>query len=665
MLQKLHLMSAVERRSARVSTRSFWTDLKWYLDLESQPLDSGAGTISWQIPMGDGTLLTDARWEVLLEQCRQFVWSLLTDVRTGRTFDAANVARSVVQQLTKLLTWMSLTGYESFAQIDSEASWEFYDWMVKRRILSKEGMVKGGALQYDLQILATLYKQREALLEAGVETSYDAPYDGLSVEKVAGRSANSEDGWISPLPDEVANALLSASTNWLDAHMDDVLRLIDVHIYGEVPASKKLAQTELQPKDFDVFKNEAWARNLGVAPASRDLRTLMNLAEGACVINIQGTSGIRISEVALLDAGINTLTGLPNCVKLEPSRTGLNELLYIESQVTKIHEGAPMRWVLGMRPAGSKYLPPAVQAITQLHHLYRHWRDGEGTSRLLVVPLGKCTVSREASASLITRAVITSHQRLFAAMCGGLDKLPDFISTSSGKIDIRLYKTGEALTTHQWRKTFALFVLRANPKLLPALSQHFKHMSLAMTEQGYIGNDPELLESVDSVRQQRTVQFILTQAHGHAPIAGGMAELVRTHRSRLKEIYGDKTGTEAEELVKAWVVESDLRIFFTEYGNCFIGLSPSQARCHKLGNTNFWLSMQPNYAHRSPQVCGSCKCYAVDGEHIGYWRARYEKNKALVTLTSKGKHGEHRVALERVRQSLSILQSLGAIEELA
>lgn len=180
-----------------------------------------------------------------------------------------------------------------------------------------------------------------------------------------------------------------------------------------------------------------------------------------------------------------------------------------------------------------------------------------------------------------------------------------------------------------------------------------------MTEEGYIGNDPELLDSINSVRRERTVRFLLEQASDNTVIAGGMADLVREHREKLREIVGDSVDAAAYVKMEAWVTEGDLRIWFADHGKCFMSLTPGESRCHTMGQTSPWLKGEPNYAQRNPTVCSGCKCFAVDHEHIEFWQARHQKNASILKAAGKEHIKEFTVARERMRQSASILRTLG------
>ena len=675
-LARLHLLPQHERLGAAVSSRSFWDDHQWHLDHEKPGVPLSNGTMNWAIDMGDATTLIEPKWVTLLEDCKLLAWSLMTDARSGRAFDVTTIAGNFRQQLGKLLRWMTANSYSSFCQIDAEASWEFYDHTVAWVRAAKEGELDHMRMLMELQILKTIYRQSTSLEDVGVRGIPEPPYDGESTSSLAKGIANAAVGWIKPLPDEIALSVLAQCTRWMGSPVEDVIRLRDIHLNTKrsTKVGQRFIEGALASFKFSTIEGDSkpWRDKLGTAVDFSDstgavrtslvsaLRGMMGHASAACIGLIQGTTGMRISEIAALRTGIDVTTGLPRHVKVERSKTGLNELFFLESQVTKIHEGRPMRWVLGMRPAGTTYLPPAIDALLALERLYEPWRKDSDLPWLLISPPGTSSLSRIGkNAKPETRNGILKHMKSFVAQYGGLQGLPDVLKTRSGSTDIRRYKTGEGFRTHQWRKTFALYILRTDSRMLPALAQHFKHMSLAMTEQGYIGNDPELLDSIESVRRQRTVQFLLNQAMGGTPIAGGMADMVREHQAKLAAIVAGSEGQVAYNRMEAWVVETDLRIWYAEHGKCFISLAPNAARCHSLGKTDPWLKLAPNYAHQNASTCNGCKCFAVDGEHVEFWRDRYQSNSDLLKSVPKDRHGEYRVALERVRQSASVLRAIG------
>lgn len=333
-----------------VSSRSYWRDSVWRFDVEKIGHRDTIGTFKWAIDMGDGSTLIDPQWASLLEDCRALVYSLVNDRRLGRPLDPHTVTTVLRLRLSKLLAWMVEYGYTHFGQLDSEASWEFFEHVLAAHRKVKSDQVTPLSLQNDLHILYTIHRQGTALADAGANVIPESPYDGESTGRIAERAATAADGWIQPMPDEVALAMLRACFDWMGQPMDDVLALVDLHQRTRPSTGTKVSgrplQTALDGFTFSVLPDasEPWRRPLGERPqgstkrsphSPRELRALVMHAAGACATLIQGATGMRISELVALRGGRNAETGLPNCVKTRLSKTGLNELFIVQSQVTK------------------------------------------------------------------------------------------------------------------------------------------------------------------------------------------------------------------------------------------------------------------------------------------------------------------------------------------
>src|SRR3546814_5068236 len=102
---------------------------------------------------------------------------------------------------------------------------------------------------------------------------------------------------------------------------------------------------------------------------------------------------------------------------------------------------------------------------------------------------------------------------------------------------------------------------------------------------GYLGNDPSLLEVMNGVRVQQTAQFFYEMARGERRVTGRMAKLVDEFRAEFARILGAAEGMAGIATVQPWVLNEDIRIWFSRHGKCFIGLGPTKARCHELGGT--------------------------------------------------------------------------------
>src|SRR5690606_7579821 len=87
---------------------------------------------------------------------------------------------------------------------------------------------------------------------------------------------------------------------------------------------------------------------------------------------------------------------------------------------------------------------------------------------------------------------------------------------------------------HQWRVSFAQFVFRANPKLTPALRDHYKHINEMYTDVGYIGNVASQLEDLEGERIQATAQLLLGISTGKIIGAGTIAKQAKAYAEHLR-----------------------------------------------------------------------------------------------------------------------------------
>ncbi len=216
-------------------------------------------------------------------------------------------------------------------------------------------------------------------------------------------------------------------------------------------------------------------------------------------------------------------------------------------------------------PVGSDWTPPPVRAVDVLQRLFEPWREmaeDEDVQASLIVSFGSGQGMPTAASSV--RKIITEKllqgQKTFLRQWVDLSGLR---SRNARGEDLARYRDsqGTCITTHQWRKTYALYLFRVSNRLLPAISQQFKHLSLAMTERAYIGNDIALLRDIDAAHVQHTVNFWAQLAPDQkVRLAGRMGSLVEKKRPEIAKIVAGLEGEMAIEALKSWVLRHDLRI---------------------------------------------------------------------------------------------------------
>ncbi|WP_098734640.1 hypothetical protein [Azospirillum palustre] len=582
-----------------------------------------------------------------------------------------------------LCAWMVETHRHSFSDLDGDASEEFVEYLGSQRAPeggdeSDEGQMLYYKALRPLKVWVHLWNQADALRDAGIPAPPEAPLSGQSARRRALQITGDPNyAGFQPLPDEVALPIMEAAQRFIGVPAEDLLRLRNAcrteHArcvrVGLLPlAARKMVNRVAKEFEFSVIPGdrESWF----VMPKQREGRDfgylfvvnrLLSDLRAAGVIVLQSHTGMRINEICGILGGTNDDTGLPACISSRRSKTGLNELFYVNGTLAKtVETPVAEEWLLGSRPVGSASVPPPVRAISVLERLCAPLRDANVTTLIVGAANGggSFTLGAEGDGMLPSVPALRRTQRDFVEKHVDLSGLPDanqWQENLAGYRDSR----GTCLKTHQWRSTFASYVVGVDRRMTAAVAQHFRHLSLAMTEQGYIRNRPELREELDAARAQKTAKFFWSAARGDAPTTGEFSYVVDEHRGEVEAVTEGKSVREAIGALATWCTENDLRLWFSAPGKCFIEHSPPDALCHKVAGTSRWTNHEPNYAASDPNTCASCKCFAVDGEHVEFWRNRYVENqKAWKWAVASGCERDFRVAKARADQSAAILQRL-------
>jgi hypothetical protein len=381
--------------------------------------------------------------------------------------------------------------------------------------------------------------------------------------------------------------------------------------------------------------------------ALAELRGLFNDLRDACVVSFQGLLGLRISEVCGIQArDFPKCAEWPTCITLDRSITGLNELFHLHGRVYKQRdEYEEVKWLAGSRPAGSDYIPPPVKAVAALWRLMRPWREMSGQTTL-IVGLGGSGAGFPWTGRTVTRVV--------SEKLGGTQK-----SWVEANVDLPALYSGWQLRTHQWRKSFAMNMVRSDARLLPAVRDHFKHMSIAMTERGYLGRDIEMLGLLDDEASYAAAQSMFEAVNGR-PASGKAMESIERNAASILELIGDE-GTDGEKIYRLAVrlKEDDVRVWSSDWGKCLF--RAEVARCHYQALGSFNLNArQPHYGQRRPGVCCDCANLLIFSDDVEFWQARLKSGIAVWEANrAAGEYAAAKVAEDRVRTSALILERLG------
>ncbi|MFM0658035.1 site-specific integrase [Paraburkholderia sediminicola] len=696
-----------------VSTRSKWGDPIWYLDADAH-MRSAQACMTWNFVLDDGTLFTDQRHRRLLAAMKRFVWSMLVDPRNGVHKKATGTAVRLTP-IRFLCRWMIRNGYRNLGQLNHEACEDFLndlrdqiddvvDSSESEAGQSEEEPVDGSANSSDdvdsgdrghepirsyaqvrsrIMVLWSLWRQSSALREAGVIPLPLEPFGGRSANLLAKQMIEDVQRRIPPLPDEVALEIMTEAHKWIGTRADDIIRLHN-H-YSEVWAT--FGRGVCAPDQLD---REAMARSLGkfefsveagssqawhgpLVPGRRsgswdlhlaEVRRLVAAVRAACCLVIQSETGMRIGEIASMRSASGQLGKSRGPVSMRRSKNGLSELFFLHGLLQKtVTAPQEAEWLCGARPTGTKWVPGPCRAVAVLEELLAPIRNAatwHELRNLLFVnvahPHGMLmngqNVSQCSSDSLLR------FQRQFVKNYVDLSGLPDWSKLGE---DLRPYRVteGQCLKSHQWRKSFAMYVIRTDRRMIPDIAMQFKHLSIAMVEQSYISDDPDLQRERESQQSRAAAAYIYTVVTGSEPSAGRIAKLIEEQSLRIKSIIGDKQGNEAIDVLQIWCVDRGIKIFSSPHGKCFIRISPSTAECHKVAGTVHWSRTRPNFRTREPELCAGCNCFGVDLDHSDFWVERYiEYQSAWTTAEATSRTAGMRVVHERARQSAGVLRAL-------
>lgn len=689
----LHLFTPSSLSAALVSPASRWTDDHWHFENPVPGAHRSASTIAWNVEVRPGESLLDRRHADLLNWMRRFAWSLFFAPGNNASPLAPGSAAILSSGLRHLARWMVANEYTWPSQLDSSALDNFKNDLSVSLAdeLDEEGGISLGQAAHRIRPIVALWQQRDELAAAGIEPLPQIPWGGRGAMELAKEISSKAHGYIRPLPDEVAIRVINAAEQFLSTPADDIIRLQTLleniqqrpsggHHTG--PGTSSAYKARLMNDAISKFKfsrkdssEEPWLQSIRserdteerlITPIQR-VRQLILAVQHAAVIAIQAGAGMRISEVCGLGAGIDAATGLPRCVSVSESFTGLNEIFLVRSFLSKMEESPrEVEWLVGMRPKGSDYLPLTVRAIIVLDRLLEPYRALCGSDRLIVgfnnlrgLPRTGSSISPANSERLLR------GMREFVRDWAMLDRLPDESEHPIEEKDLLPYKTsrGQILRSHQFRKFYANFAFSVDSRLLPAVQMHFRHLSQAMTEGHYWGANQLQIEPLPTTQRQQTALLMYELATGKALVAGRMGDQLSSHLDQLRNIIVDRGRAAAWQAAINFVFEYDLRLWFAPHGKC-LPLVPANMRCHRMAGTSSWLNKEPNYETREPSVCAGCSSFVLDSRHRQFWEERFITNWASYRAAEKnGLASAFRVVRDRAAQARALLSAIGVDAE--
>lgn len=643
-----------------ISEFSKWEDDVWKLSKEF--------SMNWKIKLPDKTLLTDSCNAGLLDMFKRFFDSAMHDCQSGKPISITNTSE-VAAGIRRISGFMILHHHNSFSTLDHLAFEEFIDdWLAKffaghtddelddsneNQFIedSHEGF---GPLYKVVRVWSRLWAQSPALEEIDIPGLPEDPLDGKSSHKYTQEIFDSIRGRIPPLPDEVALPCMNEAHRWIEQRADDIIRLNEhcMKFVARGPYNKKggAKLTYSRMKEFGEFTfstetktGKAWHESVkprttvnGIGKTFwwvplKVVRRLIDDLFGACMLVIQSESGMRPGELRSLPPTNERTSDSHDAIVMRPSIKGLNELFFLRSLLHKGHPApVPEEWLAGARPIGSSFIPGPVKAVRVLQRLLEPWRSmAQEEVKAWLLTTTKTSGALPVNATNVvhsTTSTVRNAQRNFIARNVDLSRLPN--RSALGE-DLTIYRKtkGRCVLPYQWRKSYAMYVIRTDRRMAPAVATQYKHVSVAITEDAYFSNNPDLLRERNAQQSRAAAGFMYRRVVGKEPCAGRVAKLFDKYADVIREVVGDTNRPEGIQQLQEWCESRGIRVFWSPPGKCFIPIAPMEAQCHKLAGTLHWSVKQPNFETREPDICAGCACFGVDAEHADFWKSRYIENE--------------------------------------
>ena len=265
-----HLMTVEDLRKARINCHSCWYDDRWFFDNLTPGHDAAASTIRWDFVMPDGSRFVEPKWTILLDAHRRLVWSLIVDPRQRHRYKPSSMSK-LSRRVLYLARWMGKTGYAHFGELDTDAFDQYLDdLLIDTRDKANLSAVY---LMEHLTLPVSLGYQAPVLAKAGIPVPGSVPWHGMTAFELAKQLASHEQNPIPPIPDPIFLKVMTRALCILDEAEDIILQ------------ARHFADNEV----LQVTEKHASDR--------KHLRDNMDALSDACLILIQGLTGIRVSEL--------------------------------------------------------------------------------------------------------------------------------------------------------------------------------------------------------------------------------------------------------------------------------------------------------------------------------------------------------------------------------
>ncbi len=575
--------------------------------------------INWSLSLPDGRKLTDPEHSRLLESTKDFIWSLFSDPLEGNKRPKMTTLIGKFSYIQPLLRWMVSLGLNQFAQLDGQT---LNYVTIARRGVNGNPNVNDTTLRDRLIIVEYIFIQRNKLKDA----LQVHPWPHETAQSLSGvkRGGVNRKPTTKVIPDSIASKLAVAALEYVQNRSANILDAIQA-------ASIVTDDKACIGKQAKVDARTLLARKAGYK-GMLELKTEVIRLRTACYIIINMFTGIRDSEMMSL---------AENCITHGRSLDNTIDVIWLHGTIYKTGIRAK-KWLV----------PPIVEeAVDVLTHLTAKMRNQLHHEETELEELIASQTSELDQAKKLKRLNTVRNQKnkLFLS---NATKFGNSISVLSGtKINVDLKRFCATLDirgdngrpyllhTHQFRRTYAQLIARAELGDLLVLRDHFGHWSIDMTTYYADGGadeyevDTELLEMVSKEKMDRQIEIMGNYLGSDTPLANG-DHWMKIWRSSVQ------TAANKEELIKEYA--GTITLNGTGHSWCV-----GNARGTGCGGLCIF----------EAQMCVDCNYGIIGQEHRPVWEGIRNQQLEALALDDMGPGG-HARAKEILESAEKVLNRL-------
>lgn len=516
----------------------------------------------------------------LIEEGKSFLLETIKRLEARRGGISASAILLKFHRLRFSLEWMVQNGVSSFSQLTP---------------LHVDELLQAAAQRPGVRLTHTTMRSWchlfvEAWLTRGPN------WGGLSFDPRTYRRLNKwtkvgqRNGHWKPLEEQAAISLIKDAITW----MNTVAPLLPP-LLQKIYASR--ADTQNLSRKLFRMETDKFMRNLESTEEFKDLRRLLGnpdipsgflihkairLTQGAALVQILFLCGTRVSEAAHLT---------PHCLTKTTHSDGF-EYSYIQGWLAKTN-GRNHRWIA----------PPSVcAAIEKINKLF-DFIEKDSRLSLFTAMRGNGILNRKMKFETYRTARASAVAKEFAR-------------TSLRESPISEHTRFHC---HQGRKTFARFVVSRDRNALGALAGQYGHVHSGITDQAYVGYDIEL-STLLSEAEQEELTLRLSELLSSSSIGGKAGKNLRI----LAETQLKPTrfrGKRALKHMAESLIARGVKLAPCDWGYCIYVHELSACQGSHNG---------PNEVRRAPDVCATCRNFAVTERHRPWWEERLNKDAAFL-----------------------------------